>query len=367
MNFFYPRLVSPAANGRNRTHANPLSLAGSITILPARHYAFALRRTSRPDHKGQKAACLQVAMEFGMQDPRSIAQVYSTDVNFSQIVCWVWSRDTVASITGHRDTRVMPEALARRGMERGVRIVQCIEGYEGELWLNKRRVAARWWPHVPDQTEWSIFLNGVRTLGLGGNAAEFLNAPKPQPEPARWKQFLFWTNPDWRSRIEQTPPAAAALGAAFLLLAPTGAEAMQLALTQRALSQKGAIVEELREKSAEWTALRRSAIEAAAFAELSGTAGDQMTLVFGLLDLKAALSERTSVSMIGFRDGEMTIQLQSLSGIDPAELVASLERSRSWQDVRIDPSKREIRGKLNFQAETVAQQTGGQANAPATD
>ena len=306
-------------------------------------------------------------MEFGIQDPCSIAEVYSTDVNFSQIVCWVWSRETGTSLSGDPGARVMPEALARLGMERGVRIVQGLEGYEAELWLNRRRVAARWWPQEPDQTEWAIFLNGVRTMGLGSAAAEFLNAPRPHPEAARWKKFLFWTNPDWRSRIEQTPPAAAALGAAFLLLAPTGAEAMQLALTQAALSQKQAVVEELREKSAEWTALRRSAIEAAAFAGLSGTTGDQMALVFGLLDLKAAVSGRTAVSRVSFRDGELTVQLESLSGTDPAELVASLERSRSWQNVRIDPSKREIRGKLDFQPETVAQQAGGQGDGASTD
>lgn len=367
INFFYPKLISRTVDGRIRTHANRLSLVGAITILPASHYTFALRRASRPDHKGQKAACLQVAMELGLQAPRSIAQVFSTDINFSQIVCWVWSRDRVLDLTGRPDARVIPEALARRGIERGLRIVKGLEGYEGELWLRGRRVAARWWPDVPNDADWSIFLNGVRTLGLGDIAAEFLNARRPDPEAARWKQFVFWTNPDWRSRIEQVTPSAAALAAVCLLLAPASAEAVQLVLTKQAVHQKQTMVEALRKKSAEWTELRRSAIEASAFVDLVSTSGYPMTLVFGLLDLKSALSGRTSVSTISYRDGEMVVQLQSLAGIDPAKLVSTLESSRSWQEVRIDQSKREIRGKLNFQPDPTADQIGGLADVAETD
>lgn len=66
--------------------------------------------------------------------------------------------------------RLWPESLMRESLATGLRLAQCIDGFEAEFWVDRCLVASRWWPTLPDTEAWLEF-----TRGLGAEAADLAN------------------------------------------------------------------------------------------------------------------------------------------------------------------------------------------------
>lgn len=61
-------------------------------------------------------------------------------------------------------------------MRDGVRLVACNDGVEAQVWDHNFLKAARWWPNIPGNQEWSLF---TRTCGIGvGTAVPDLTEPE---------------------------------------------------------------------------------------------------------------------------------------------------------------------------------------------
>lgn len=75
--------------------------------------------------------------------------------------------------------RLWPESLMREALPAGLRLVECIDGFEAECWVDHCLVASRWWPSLPDDTAWLEF-----TRGLGASVANLTNVTVV-PEPVR--------------------------------------------------------------------------------------------------------------------------------------------------------------------------------------
>lgn len=60
------------------------------------------------------------------------------------------------------DCKVMPETFLRAAAGDGVRLVNAIDGVEGQVWRESVPVATRWWPAAPSQQEWASFLRAAR-------------------------------------------------------------------------------------------------------------------------------------------------------------------------------------------------------------
>jgi Tfp pilus assembly protein PilN len=80
---------------------------------------------------------------------------------------WVWDADQVAN---DEDT-LLPESVLHPAAD-GLRLVNCIDGFEGQCWTNGKLAAAEWWSVLPDSDEWVRFM---RSAGLVPN--EQLPAP----------------------------------------------------------------------------------------------------------------------------------------------------------------------------------------------
>lgn len=52
---------------------------------------------------------------------------------------------------------VVPEAFLKEPHTDGIRIINCIEGIEAQLWNNGFLESTRWWPATPPKFEWSLF------------------------------------------------------------------------------------------------------------------------------------------------------------------------------------------------------------------
>lgn len=99
---------------------------------------------------------------------------------------WSWLPDDT---TGARERAAwVPESLLRvRPPADGPRLVEQVEGVEGQVWRGGDLVASQWWPAAPPAASWHAFL---RSASLGTDVAPVAPAP----------QALGWSRPWARLR-----------------------------------------------------------------------------------------------------------------------------------------------------------------------
>lgn len=81
------------------------------------------------------------------------------------ISVWVWDAAAVRDLADGIgvDTRrilVLPETAMQMPGE-GVRLVDCLDGVEGQYWEASSLLASRWWPALPDSRNWILFQRGA--------------------------------------------------------------------------------------------------------------------------------------------------------------------------------------------------------------
>lgn len=72
----------------------------------------------------------------------------------------------------------LPETLAREAGEEGVRLVQALDGVEGQSWRGGVLQVSRWWAERPELAEWQQFL---RQAHWSGAPAQQVPAPESPP------------------------------------------------------------------------------------------------------------------------------------------------------------------------------------------
>ena len=82
---------------------------------------------------------------------------------------WAWDAGRVESAVRSRKIKsnnvtIIPETLLRRRMEKGVFLVSCMEGYEGQVWSDQSLIGSRWWPELPNSGEWINLQRDAGTL-----------------------------------------------------------------------------------------------------------------------------------------------------------------------------------------------------------
>ncbi len=131
---------------------------------------------------------------------------------------WVWDQATTraaASAAGIdvARLRVVPEPAMQPAAEDGLRLVETLDGVDGQYWDGGCLAASRWWPKAPDSRAWLMFQRGAAL------PPERLDPAPPPPQQLRWLARP-WTTVRAAgsfalSRIDARL-AAAALGAAVL-------------------------------------------------------------------------------------------------------------------------------------------------------
>jgi len=82
---------------------------------------------------------------------------------------WAWDGERVESaIRSHKikpnNVTIIPETLLQRRMGKGVFLVSCMEGYEGQVWYDQSLIGSRWWPELPSSGEWINLQRDAGTL-----------------------------------------------------------------------------------------------------------------------------------------------------------------------------------------------------------
>jgi len=75
---------------------------------------------------------------------------------------WGWDAERVeaailANKLAPKNTSIVPETLLHQRQEQGVYLVSCMDGVEGQVWMNRSLIGSRWWPKPPGTDEWLNF------------------------------------------------------------------------------------------------------------------------------------------------------------------------------------------------------------------
>ena len=131
---------------------------------------------------------------------------------------WAWDASRVAdamSSVGIARGRVavVPETAVQARAEDGLRLLACLEGFEGQAWSEGELQASRWWPETPSRQQWRDF---QRTAGVPLDPL----GDAPSVEAPVWR-LRPWTNSGegLGSSIERRHRELMTAGAGVLLAA----------------------------------------------------------------------------------------------------------------------------------------------------
>jgi hypothetical protein len=136
------------------------------------------------------------------------------------ISLWLWDQQAVRSAgdaigVDALRMRVLPEASLLPNAEEGVRLVQTIDGVEGQSWSSGGLVASRWWPELPEFRAWTLFQRGASV------PPDRISAATPKPIRLDWLARP-WTQSRKTGSVTlgqfDMRVAAAGVGAVMLIL-----------------------------------------------------------------------------------------------------------------------------------------------------
>ena len=75
---------------------------------------------------------------------------------------WAWDADKLENHLNEQKlklahTKVIPETLLHTPIGAGLRLVNCMDGVEGQLWQDQYIIHSRWWQQAPTAEEWLAF------------------------------------------------------------------------------------------------------------------------------------------------------------------------------------------------------------------
>ncbi len=161
---------------------------------------------------------------------------------------WIWRPEGPAADAA--ELRWLPEScLFPPARDDGARLLELTVGVEGQLWRDGEMLASRWWPGLPEESQWLGF---VRAAGAPG-----LARPEPQRlalgEPARGdRAWWAFASP---ARLER----ATWLGAAALALFALGWQLAAALSWTIGMSWQSSRLDELRGRAAPLVAAREQA------------------------------------------------------------------------------------------------------------
>jgi hypothetical protein len=252
---------------------------------------------------------------------------------------WLWdaqvARETAAAIgIDARRVPAVPET-ALRPSAAGIRLVECLDGVEGQYWENGDLAASRWWPTLPDSRAWVLFQRGASL------PAEQIT---PNPPPVTRLEWLDrpWTNagPNGWIGLNAFDPQLVAAGIGLVFLIGYGylsAEWLRLAWdTHRA---EAAIAARSRQFAPVIEARRAALNNAATVRRLH-----DLDRYPGQLAMMARVAEKlphneTHLTEWSYDDGKLEITVAADHPLDSVYFVRALERVADFKNVTAERAR----------------------------
>lgn len=99
-----------------------------------------------------------------------------------QVQVWIWDKQQQQKLlneVGLKKTYIMPETVLRERpstLDLSIRLIECLEGVEGQVWKEGILIGSHWWPEIPSPLEWEHFQRAHR-LPVTPTVASAVQAP----------------------------------------------------------------------------------------------------------------------------------------------------------------------------------------------
>ena len=200
---FTPSLIHNEKDGKAVFLRNSGVLGQAICLVPRSQCSFRRVELINKGRNAEKAVLLRLKKEA--LAPGNFFKIVPDKMGV-RAGAWEFPKKGPSS-----NSRFLPESLAREPIKSGARLVECLEGFEGQIWHEENLVSSRWWPAKPAKKEWLAFLRAVET------EVDVVNFELPSIESVPFRRDI----PIWdvsRDRVEQilSPSMLLILGMSIL-------------------------------------------------------------------------------------------------------------------------------------------------------
>lgn len=313
-----------------QTLRTPKIWGQKICIIPRSQCTFRRIAVSSKSKAAQKAALLRLQKE-AMHTNHQFKIVVDSDG--TKAGAWEFEDIKPTGYTG----RTLPETMARLPHDQGARLVQMIEGFEGQIWHDTNLIASRWWPTQPTQQNWSLFARSLAS-DLQEHA---LHLPTAQSVGFRPKLPYFDISQE-RIAVIFSPKNMALTS--MMILASIGTFlATQYTRNSFALRQTVKAQNDLSGVAGKILSQRRRSLGNMKSAETLSSIGHSGTLVLSLRDLAMTLKNKDLIiKSLNLRDEEIEIELQGDIDISIPDLVTVLDEMPSFTDTNISLARQGV-------------------------
>ncbi|PHS29123.1 MAG: hypothetical protein COA85_02005 [Robiginitomaculum sp.] len=267
----------------------------------------------------------------------NVSKIEQDQVDRKMAGLWTWpmpEREAVADKTPA--ARSIPETLARVPMHSGRRLVKCLEGVEGQIWGDGSLVASRWWPDVPNQKQWVVFLRSAR---LKTNE---ISLSPPHLEEVPWRANLSFVDSAVDAARTYATPMRLFIATSMLLVSLTLYAGMQYLHYTRTLQNLHSQIAARKEIVSDVLVQRNKAIQNLQVINHIANFGKPTALLAGLAGgLGKVQGDDMSLVRITLRDNQLRLRLKGKSDINGAALVKLLENDPALESVSVvsNPNK----------------------------
>lgn len=253
---------------------------------------------------------------------------------------WCWDTERLAAQLASEGlqsgrVKIIPESVLHPVREDGFRCVAALDGFEAQYWVSGALRVSRWWPVVPDASDWAMFVKDV-----GGEAASTGSQGLPAVEQVALQEIP-WAK--LRGSLDAGGLLAVRESLAYGLLALLiGIPASWMAVDQWQLSQaRGRVAADIGRLSEGSRAVLEARDRATAAAESLQALNDLQRFPVPLVHMVAlarALPDDGSLFVKEWETADGKLRVLVRSRADPpagADLVRSLELTGLFSDVKI--------------------------------
>jgi len=318
--FFRPQLITHDKEGQNHVLQSG-AMGQTLYIVPRARCAFRRVPLKAPGRQGLAAARFKAVKESANGEEGIYLDKDKTGESVG-----IWNFAALSETA-----RYMPETIAREPMEAdGARLVNCLDGTEGQVWENGVLIASRWWPQMPAARDWQIFLQAV-------TSADKLTAfplTEAVTVPFRKNLPIFSYQGGSGGGLS---PSRLMMGVGILALCSTVFFSAQIIHHKMAIAQIQAKINTISDTASQVLAQRRQALGNLQAAKRLAAMGDEAHAIKAIAATAQVFGDKDiEMRSVQIREGDMTIRMVGVPDAAEPELVAALEKSPALQDVTVN-------------------------------
>ena len=333
---FTPRLFVLNGPTERETLRKPALIGQSVCVIARADCSFRRLRLAGRSADAKKAAILRARNE-SLADEDGIKVVIDNE-NLSAdkpassgIMAGVWGFGTSPSHSG----RYLPEAIAQIPHDDGVRLVQGLSGFDGQIWQAGNLIASRWWARQPAENDWAVFIRAASET-MPQTELRRLDLARPAAISVPWRTDLPVFDIDRERTAELLSPSrlgaiAAVIAACFAFY--TAGQYMRASL---ALSSVNSTAEALRGETEQIQSERRRALVNMNYLRRYRALGDNGTVLASFGALANVLgSTDLGIERISLRDSGLEVRLGGEDEVSVPDVVSLLEAEPNMSNVSV--------------------------------